>query len=286
MRRRAWRVILKSALVLALAFQTTISMPAQGKRLQIMADKANVHLDPDEGSPILETLGRGSTLTLASAIKARSNWFYVYFVSLETGKTRAGYVLDSFVRKLFPDLKVLSISSEDEISDPKDINLDEYYVPILAWGMSKDNLIEKEGRPHHQEKVGDVESVQFRRVIMAKNCLVEYLFADGKLVTSRYHLLENYADKNRYIDDYQKIKDFLTLKIGAPRSDRVIWQDESFKSRNDRWGAALSIGHLEFRSSWLVKQDTELLITLAGGDSRVAFGAECNDVKYKTSASF
>lgn len=201
-------IIATTCLMLALP------LSAQAKKLQVITDQANLYLDADERSPIIETLWKGATMTLASAVKTRTNWFYVYYISLQTGKTRSGYILDSLVRKLYADLKVVNISSEDEVTRPGDLDFNDGYQPSLAWGAAKDKIISLEGRPSGQEKTNGLEVIRYKRSIMAKNCLVEYVFNNNRLVTARYRLLEKYADKNRYIEDYLKIKDNLVSKIG------------------------------------------------------------------------
>lgn len=271
-------IIATTCLMLALP------LSAQAKKLQVITDQANLYLDADERSPIIETLWKGATMTLASAVKTRTNWFYVYYISLQTGKTRSGYILDSLVRKLYADLKVVNISSEDEVTRPGDLDFNDGYQPNLAWGAAKDKIISLEGRPSGQEKTNGLEVIRYKRSIMAKNCLVEYVFNNNRLVTARYRLLEKYADKNRYIEDYLKIKDNLVSKIGAPRTDTVTWQDPTYKSNNAFWGTALSMGHLEYHTAWELS-GTELQLTLAGSANQVSFGAEFNGLKFK-SASF
>jgi hypothetical protein len=262
-----------------------LAMPlsAQTKKLQVITERANLYLDADERSPIVETLLKGATMTLASAIKTRMNWFYVYYISLQTGKTRSGYILDSLVRKLYADVKVINISSEDEITQPGDLDFNDGYRPILDWGAAKDKIINLEGRPSGQEKANGLEVIRYKRSIMAKNCLVEYIFDNNCLVTARYNLLEKYADKNRYIEEYLKIKDNLVSKIGAPRADTVTWQDPTYKSNNAFWGRALSMGHLEYHTTWELSE-TELQITLAGSANQVSFGAEFKGLKFKSAS--
>ena len=262
----------------------SVPLSAQARKLQVITDQANLHLDPDERSPIVETLWKGATMTLASAVKTRANWFYVYYISLQTGKTRSGYILDSLVRKLYADVKIIDISSEDEVTQPGDLDFDDGYQPILEWGAAKDKIISLEGRPSGREKSNGLEVIRYKRLIMAKNCLVEYLFDNDHLVTSRYHLLEKYADKNCYIEDYLKIKDNLVSKIGAPRTDTVTWLDPTYKLNNTFWGTALSMGHLEYYTTWELS-GTELKLKLAGGANQISFDAEFNGLKFK-SASF
>ncbi|MDD8016665.1 MAG: hypothetical protein PHX45_13375, partial [Acidobacteriota bacterium] len=102
------------ALAAAVLILLVPGSPASVKRLQVVADRADIYLDPDSRSPVIQTLEKGSILTMASAAKTRLSWYYVYFPSPETGKTRAGYILESFVRKLFPDLHVIQIGDESE----------------------------------------------------------------------------------------------------------------------------------------------------------------------------
>lgn len=256
---------------------------AQAKKLQVITEKANLYLDADERSPVVETLLKGATMTLASAIKTRTNWFYVYYISLQTGKTRSGYILDSLVRKLYADVKIISISSDNEVTQPGDLDFNDGYRPILDWGTAKDKIINLEGRPSGQEKANGLEVIRYKRSIMAKNCLVEYIFDNNRLVTARYNLLEKYADKNRYIEEYLKIKDNLVSKIGAPRADTVTWQDPTYKSNNTSWGRALSMGHVEYHTIWELS-GTELRITLTGSDNEVSFGAEFNGLKFKSAS--
>ncbi len=258
-----------AAVCLALALPQAV----QAKKLQVIADQAVVHLNADASSPVIEILARGATMTLASAIKSRVRWYYVYFTSARTGKTRSGYITDDCVRKLYPDLKVVQISSEDEIARPEALNFDDAYKPLLTWGAAKDAILATEGRPLGQEKIEGVEIITYKRHVMGRRCLLEYVFDDEHLAATRLSLLEKFADKNRYIEDYLKIKDFAVLKIGAPSSDQVVWQDASLKKDELLWGTALSNGQLEFQSRWDVP-GTEVRMKLAGGSNQIAFGAE------------
>jgi len=82
----------RAAVLFAAALTLLVALPqaAQAKKLQVVADKADVHLNADRSSPVIETLDRGAVMTLASAIKSRTNWYYVFFTSARTGRTRSG----------------------------------------------------------------------------------------------------------------------------------------------------------------------------------------------------
>src|SRR5665647_39397 len=91
-----------TALGLSLALLALLLPPAaRGEiivRLEVTAEKVPVHLEPSERSPVVEMLARGAVVKLSSAMKFRTSWFYVLFVSSRSGRTLAGYVLDSSVR--------------------------------------------------------------------------------------------------------------------------------------------------------------------------------------------
>jgi hypothetical protein len=150
--------------------------------------------------------------------------------------------------------------------------------------MTKAGIIRLEGRPQSQDVSRGLEVLSYRREIMKKKCAIEYLLDDNRLVAARCRLIENYADKSRYIEDYNRIHEFLTAKVGAPRVDRTVWQDRSYERQTDCWGIALSQGHVEFSSEWVFR-DTEVRLTLAGENNHVVFGAELSDVKSKKPAS-
>ena len=262
-------VIAVAAACLVLALPQAV----QAKKLQVVSDQATVHLDPNASSPVIENLARGATMTLASAIKSRTRWYYVYFTSSRTGKTRSGYINEGSVRKLYPDLKIVDISAEDEIAQPDALDFDDAYKPVMEWGMDKGAVLEAEGRPVGQETVEGVEIVTYKRRVMGRRCLLEYVFDNERLAATRLSLLDNFADKNRYIEDYLKLKDFAVSKLGSPVDDQVVWQDSSLKNDDRLWGRALSQGQLEFRARWDT-EGTDVRMKLVGGGNQIAFGAE------------
>ena len=281
--RRAGAVLIAAALVMGALLPRPV--PADSKKLEVTAERVVVRLDPDDRSPAVETLPRGAILSLEGDVRLKSQWLYVYFTSLRSGRSLSGYVRESEVRKLFPVLKVTLISSEDEILDPKAIDLDAPFEPNLEWGMTRASILRTEGRPHDTSQAGGLEVLQYRREIMNKRCLVEYVLDRDRLVTTRFHLLENYADKSRYIDDFNIVRVFLTAKIGPPRSDKVIWQDTPAPDQREPLPEALRKGEVEFSTEW-VFGDTSLHLVLAGAENRVVFGAEVADVKARQPVSF
>ncbi|GAH71775.1 unnamed protein product, partial [marine sediment metagenome] len=59
-----------------------------------------------------------------------------------------------------------------------------------------------------------------------------------------------HSNDNLYIDDYEKLKETLTKKYGKPKFDKVTWDDDLYKDDRSHWGFAVSLGHLDYFSSW------------------------------------
>jgi len=259
---------------------------AEGRKLEVVAERVAIHLEPTDRSPVVETLLRGAVLTLSSPIKFRTNWFYVLFVSSKSGRTLTGYILDETVRRLNSSLRVVAISrSEEETVNPRAIDLSRTRLPELAWGRTRASVLQAEGRPLSREGEAGLEVLRYQRRVLDKKCLVAYLFDDQKLVGIRLHLLERYADKNCYIADYDRIRDFLNKKVGGPRYDNVVWRDQANADRNADWGQALAAGRLTLSTEW-VYHNTGLRLSLNGDNTEILFAAEINDIKAKNPASF
>ncbi len=268
----------------AMVFLLFLGAPAEEKKLEVIGDRTAIHLDPDPRSPVVETLDSGSVLTLASSAKFRTDWIYVRFASGTTGRMRAGYVREGLVRKLYPELRVLHIGAEDEVLRPKALDPGNGFMPALEWGVSRERIIQVEGRPASQETSQGLEILRYRRQIMNRNCFIEYAVGRNGLVAARLSLCDRYADKNQYIADYNTLRAFLNEKVGRPRSDNVVWQNRYYERESGRWGMALSKGHLAFSSEWVFR-DTAVQLKLTGENDQVALDAEFYDVKAKKPAS-
>lgn len=288
--KREHRILTAAGLVLALAaVGLVLPSPARAEivvRLEVTAERAPIHLEPDLRSPVVETLSRGAVVKLSSATKFRTSWFYVLFSSSRSGRTLAGYVPDGVVRKLNSTLKIVDLTpAEPEISNPKEFDLPEGGLPDVAWGKTEDGILRAEGRPLSREYSGDMEFLRYHRDVFGKRCLVTYVLVDRRLTSLRLHLLERYADKDRYIADYNKVREFLNAKVGEPRFNNVVWKDRAYAERGEKLGTAVTSGSLSLSSEW-VYQTTGLRLSLSGENSEVLFAAEINDLKAKNPASF
>ncbi len=266
------------SLALFMAIPSLMPLRAEGKRLEVTAEKADVYVDPSSRSALVTSLSRGAILTLASPAKMKVNWYYIYFISPESGRTRAGYIHDSQVRPLYPQVRVINISSgtPDSNSTVLDPGSGDPFDP--SWGTTRESIVRTEGNPSDDESKDGIEVLRYRRKIMNRNWQVEYVLGDGGLITTRYKLLEDYSDSARYLEDYNTLRVYLNTKVGEPRSDKVVWRNKVFEQARATPAEALSRGYVAYSSEWVFR-DTSVKIKLDGAGNMVALNAEIQDVK-------
>jgi len=66
------------------------------KKIKVIVERATIHLDPKVTSTIIETVKKGTVLTLFSSTRVNRNWYNVIFVT-EKKISKSGYIQASFV---------------------------------------------------------------------------------------------------------------------------------------------------------------------------------------------
>ena len=236
------------------------------RKLQIIADQASVHLDPDKKSTVVATLKKGTLVSLGSERKFRTHWNYVYFTSEKTGRTKSGYILDSLVKKLYEVTKKSIIQRDGEVVGNREET--KTHFRNTRWGMNKVQVVRIERSPNHRENSGGLDIIQYPQKILNMDCMIGYVFADNKLAKAKYSFLANHEDKNQHIHDFEKVRDILIQKYGKPAAEKALWQDKMYKDDHSNWGLALSLGHVEFNSRWR-DSETEIQLRLYRERDRV-----------------
>jgi hypothetical protein len=109
--------------------------------------------------------------------------------------------------------------------------------------------------------------------ILGKNFKVTYQYFSekekGNMVFNRGYLYEKvYSDKNKYISEYELLKEGLVKEYGKPTLEKQEWKDDGYKGIKALWGHAVSKSKLTFLSTWKTENiDIELL--LYGKDYRI-----------------
>jgi hypothetical protein len=84
--------------------------------------------------------------------------------------------------------------------------------------------------------------------ILGRNFKVIYQYfseeENGEMVFKRGYLHEKiYTDKNKYISEYELLKDELVKEYGKPILDKQEWKDDGYKGMKALWGHAVSKGN-------------------------------------------
>jgi hypothetical protein len=260
---RTWWIVTCAVCCLLLA---PSGLRGYEKKLRVVTDYTHVYLQPDEGSPVVDTLERGAVLSLLYGGKMKKVWYYICFKSEKTGVTKSGYVIDSEVELLFDPVKTITIQEEQE-------SLRVQYPPRkfdeMHWGSTKKQIVDSEGKPAAQTRVKGGDILAYKQKMFNLDCDIEYSFAANKLKQTRFSFANDSLDKNDYLDDYRKIKDALIRRFGKPVSENMNWRDNSCKEDFSAWGEAVGLGQLELTSRWLTPQ-TEILASLAGRDEKIS----------------
>jgi len=76
-----------------LLFFSVLFLLPQRKRVIVIAERADIYLQPNINSTIIETIEKGSILSLLSQIKIIGNWYYVIFPSEKKSPRQVLYKL-------------------------------------------------------------------------------------------------------------------------------------------------------------------------------------------------
>jgi len=250
---------------------------SSGKKVRVIAEKADIYFKADRNSPIVETVAKGTILTLHATGKVKRIWLHVYFAYDESGMTKSGYVLEALVERLFVVTKVVTIKGEGEGLKKKKFK---NYFRDTRWGMSKNQVAELEGKISHLEKSYGLEIIRYRKKVLDLECSIEFIFAGNKLIKAKYVFLEQHKHKSQHIGDYKKIKDWLTEMHGMPKGSNVTWRDDFFKEDYSKWGIAVSLGHLEYSSLWK-NQEMEIFLTLSRDNNKLSLRAEYKGLRIR-----
>jgi hypothetical protein len=154
------------------------------------------------------------------------------------------------------------------------------YADEEAITLSGKRVILKKDGTWEYKKVRDVNEVMFRgipwgqearlikksisekplydddRVLSYKDNLgglnTQYVFflANGRFVRGRYIFTDSHTNNNLFMTDFEKIDKILKEKYGDPKEHKENWLNDLYKDDFERWGLAISMGHLFIFSEW------------------------------------
>ena len=137
------------------------------------------------------------------------------------------------------------------------------------WGMKKDKVLSSEKNkplvagPLVAGPLNQYFLVMYTGEVAGLKANYGYGFLDDVLVEGAYTLVEKHINMNKYINDYNKLKEILTRKYGSPKKSKLYWYNDLYKNSPQRYGRAVSMGHLGFQSDWETDR-TLISLTLLG----------------------
>ena len=195
----------------------------------------------------------------------------------DTPTTEINLMLSEGRNKNEFDLGIYYQSKERiEIEEKEDIALkqskQQYDFRKANWRMSKEEVKATEDK---RPVLEDDTQLVYEVKIGEDNFLCVYSFIEDKFYRSAYLFDETHTNKNLYISDYERLKEVLIKKYGNPTIDRIEWRNDLFKNNKQDWGTAISIGHLEYRTLWmmLIRLDIiEITLKLTGDNYEISLG--------------
>lgn len=134
-----------------------------------------------------------------------------------------------------------------------------YTFRYTRWGMSAEEVIASESKLEPIEKSNN--KIKYKTQVLGKNVELVYQFVQNKLIGSSYKLDDNYLNSKHFIVSYRKFKTGLTEKYGPAKKETTNWQNDALRNQSSKRGLALSLGHVEYLSSWETP-DTEISCSL------------------------
>lgn len=130
----------------------------------------------------------------------------------------------------------------------------------VKWGMSKEEVKSRESGPivTETETIIGYDNIQ----VGGLDTYVGYVFVENKLYRGVYAFKEDYVNEDRYITEYNNLKDILITKYGTPEKDQKIWLDDSDYYKN-RLGDAVAMSKLIYYAEWSTN-DTHITLSLMG----------------------
>jgi len=132
--------------ILVFVFISFLVLPllSQGIKVRVIDEKANVYLEASENSYLVETLEKGTILSLYGSGEIKGNWLNVFFKSEKWG------VVTGFIK-----------ASKVEIIKAQKITKDEKKEPIKKEEVPKPSEIKKEKKPEIVPKIEKKEPIAF-----------------------------------------------------------------------------------------------------------------------------
>lgn len=115
------------------------------------------------------------------------------------------------------------------------------------WGAAPAEL---RARQPGEPIVATAERHVYHDTVAGLNATVVYHFDDAALAEVVVLNRADHADRTHYIDDFERLSARLRERYGQPRFEEMRWRNRLFADRPERYGDAVSAGHLTYLARW------------------------------------
>jgi predicted porin len=129
-----------------------------------------------------------------------------------------------------------------------------YDFRLTKWGMTQNDVISAEKKMDPVERTENM--ITYKTQISNKNVVLNYLFAQDKLIGALYKLDDNYLNSDHFMQTYLQFKQVVTKKYGPPSREITNWLNDTYRNNRKKWGLALSLGHTEYATIWKTPDTT------------------------------
>lgn len=145
------------------------------------------------------------------------------------------------------------------------------------WGDSKETVKSSENLKFLGD---DADALYFKGNISGLEASVIYEFDNNKLYMASYFFDVEHTNKNDFIDDFYQINEILKEKYKYSHAPDVLWKNDLYSDDKNRFGFAVSIGHLELQSINFTKT-TAILHKLSGDNFEISHFIVYKDLNFK-----
>ncbi|MCX6232282.1 MAG: DUF4468 domain-containing protein [Bacteroidetes bacterium] len=152
-------------------------------------------------------------------------------------------------------------------------------VRNVNWGMSKEQVKEKENLTNISIKNETINEINAKLIISSYSCAVFYDFYNNKLVSISMIFDIDHTNKNLFVNDYNDIKKSLISKYGEPKYDKIDWSNELFKDDVNYIGLAISREDVKYNCTWYTEKSKIYLLMSGNEDKNITIGLIYFDLK-------
>lgn len=147
----------------------------------------------------------------------------------------------------------------------------------VKWGMTLEETINSESLPIVSN---ENNQLFYQTSILNKDCYLFYYCQNNNTLNCAGYFFDiKHTNPNDYIEDYLKIQNSLCSKYGEPITNKIIWKNNFYRDNQQVWGLAISMGHLNYQSTWET-ETTKILLNLYGDNYQNNLAITYSDKNY------